>query len=227
MWASRGRPWRPCSGCARVYCYASECCRAACPFLAEGRSAWLTVGSTWIQKRPVLLVRSARLIHPDHPCVRPSSGVDVRKRGCAALVCGCTTPQPRRVGGLSKVGGHFQRTTRDEGRKRGFVWRARRILIKRRDAMRPIIAFNPLESLHSRSEKPHTAGFELSAPHHPAYKSDNDGHCPLTHATRRFAVTSSHPRHEGALVPKLATFSSGARFVPCRARACEKLVSGR
>ena len=88
MWASRARPWRPCSGCARVYCYASECCRAACPFLAEGRSAWLRVGSTWIQKRPVLLVRSARLIHPDHPCVRPSPGVDVRKRGCAARCAG-------------------------------------------------------------------------------------------------------------------------------------------
>ena len=88
MWVSRGRPWRACSGCARVYCYASECCRAACPFLAEGQSAWLRVGSTWIQKRPVLLVRSARLIHPDHPCVRPSPGVDVRKRGCAARCAG-------------------------------------------------------------------------------------------------------------------------------------------
>ena len=94
--------------------------------------------------------------------------------------------------------------------------------------MRPIIASNPLESMRARSRKPHTAGFELSAPHDAAYKSDNDGHCPLTHASRTFYVTTSHPRHEGALVPKLATFSSGgAGFVPCRARACEKLVVGR
>ena len=69
---------------------ASEC-RAACPSLAEPRSAWLRAGSTWIQMHPVLLVHPAILIHPDHPCghrrpSRPSAHAPASRETAQSLL---------------------------------------------------------------------------------------------------------------------------------------------